>query len=321
MRMDWTQATIWTSSAGLDAVTGLLLDQGIEGFVIEDAQDFAQFLEGTELYWDYVDEELVKEKQQAETNIKIYVDNGPKGAEQISLLRGALSGLRQRDTENAFGRLEITLDTVRQEDWENNWKQYFKPFKVGETFYIKPSWETLDDVEGRTVLEIDPSSSFGTGTHETTQLCICFLEKYLKKGDRVLDMGCGSGILSVAASLLGAKDITAVDIDPIAVKIALENAQKNGMDLKTFVGDAAKDEALCQKIGGGYQVIAANIVADVIISMRSIFLDKLSPEGVLIVSGILAPRADEVIQALTGAGLQLVEKRRNGDWVACSLRR
>ena len=316
---NWTEVTIWTSAAGIDAVTGMLMDLGIDGFVIEDAQDFADFLQDTEIYWDYVDEQLAKEKQNAETNVKIYIEDSPSGAELLAQVHAGLTALRARDTEQAFGRCTAELAAIKQEDWENNWKQYFKPFRVGQTFLIKPSWEQCEPEDGRRILEIDPSSSFGTGTHNTTQLCICELERLVKQGDRLLDMGCGSGILSVAAHMLGAADITAVDIDENATRIAAENAQKNGFALRTYVGDVIGDAALSEQIGGAYDIIVANIVADVIMGMQDILKGKLTADGTLIVSGIIAPRADEVQQSLLDAGFVLDRRDQSGDWVAMTL--
>ncbi|MDO5548631.1 MAG: 50S ribosomal protein L11 methyltransferase [Eubacteriales bacterium] len=316
---NWTEVTIWTTTPGIDAVTGMLMDLGINGFVIEDAQDFADFLKDTEIYWDYVDEELSREKQAAETNVKIYVEDSPSGAELLAQVDAGLAAIRARDAEGQFGRCVTELASIRREDWENNWKQYFKPFAVGERFLIKPSWETCDDTDGRIVLEIDPSSSFGTGTHNTTQLCICELERLVKPGDRLLDMGCGSGILSVAARLLGAEDIGAADIDPNAVNIARENAEKNGFALTTYVGDVTGDPDLDAAIGGEYDIIVANIVADVIMGMREILKRKLKDDGTLIVSGIIAPRADEVQESLLGAGFVLRNRQQSGDWVAMTL--
>lgn len=237
----------------------------------------------------------------------------------LAQVNAGLAELRARDTEKAFGRCVTELASIRQEDWENNWKQYFKPFRVGETFLIKPSWEQCEPEEGRRILEIDPSSSFGTGTHNTTQLCICELERLVKSGDRLLDMGCGSGILSVAAHMLGAEDVTAVDIDPNAVRIAAENAEKNGFALHTGVGDVIGDAELSARIGGDYDIIVANIVADVIMGMQDILKSKLKREGTLIVSGIIAPRADEVQASLLGAGFVLDRRDQSGDWVAMTL--
>lgn len=316
---NWTEVTIWTSTTGIDAVTGMLMDLGIDGFVIEDSQDFEDFLHDTEIYWDYVDEKLSQEKKDAETNVKIYVEDSPAGAEMLAQVNAGLAELRARDTEKAFGRCVTELASIRQEDWENNWKQYFKPFRVGATFLIKPSWEQCEPEEGRRILEIDPSSSFGTGTHNTTQLCICELERLVKSGDRLLDMGCGSGILSVAAHMLGAEDVTAVDIDPNAVRIAAENAEKNGFALHTGVGDVIGDTELSARIGGDYDIIVANIVADVIMGMQDILKSKLKREGTLIVSGIIAPRADEVQASLLDAGFVLDRRDQSGDWVAMTL--
>ena len=316
---NWTEVTIWTTTTGIDAVTGMLMDLGINGFVIEDAQDFEDFLKDTEIYWDYVDEELSKQKKSAKTNVKIYIEQSPEGAELLAQVDAGLTELRTRDVNGVFGDCIAELASLRREDWENNWKQYFKPFAVGEKFIIKPSWETCDNPDGRIVLEIDPSSSFGTGTHNTTQLCICELERLVQPGDRLLDMGCGSGILSVAARLLGAEDICAVDIDPNAVNIARENADKNGFALTTYVGDVTHNAKLDDAIGGGYDIIVANIVADVIMGMQEVLKRKLKDDGTLIVSGIIAPRADEVQESLVGAGFVLHNRQQSGDWVAMTL--
>ena len=316
---DWTEVTIWTSTKGIDAVTGMLMDLGINGFVIEDAQDFEDFLKDTEIYWDYVDEELSEKKKSAPTNVKIYIEHNPEGAELLAQVEAGLAAIRLRDTEHEFGRCTAELASIKREDWENNWKQYFKPFKVGEKFIIKPSWETCENEDDRIILEIDPSSSFGTGTHATTQLCICELEKSVKPNMRLLDMGCGSGILSVAAKLLGADDISAVDIDENAVNTAKENALKNGFELKGYVGDVTADSKLDEEIGGEYDIIAANIVADVIMGMRDVLKRKLKDDGTLIVSGIIAPRADEVEKSLTEAGFKTVCRHQSGDWTEMTL--
>ena len=261
----------------------------------------------------------MREKRAQETCLKIYLSDDEAGAKQYAALRTSLENLKARDEEHAWGRLVTETALTRQEDWEWGWKQYFKPFRVGETFLIKPSWEQCEPEEGRRILEIDPSSSFGTGTHNTTQLCICELERLVKSGDRLLDMGCGSGILSVAAHMLGAEDVTAVDIDPNAVRIAAENAEKNGFVLHTGVGDVIGDAELSARIGGDYDIIVANIVADVIMGMQDILKSKLKREGTLIVSGIIAPRADEVQASLLDAGFVLDRRDQSGDWVAMTL--
>ena len=206
---------------------------------------------------------------------------------------------------------------TRQEDWEWGWKQYFKPFPVGEKFLIKPSWETVDDPGARQILEIDPASSFGTGTHDTTQLCITMLEKTVKGGEKLLDMGTGSGILAIAAGMLGANPEVAVDIDEHCLTCALENAERNGVTIKkTLHGDALRDQKLAEEIGGGYDIICANIVADIIIGMAPMFFEKLKEGGTLITSGIIEERADEVGQALEQAGFRLTDRQVSNGWAA-----
>ena len=314
--MEWLELKIDTSPSGLDAVTALLEQQGITSVIIDDEADFKDFLEHNRQYWDYVDEDLLREKAGV-SRVTFYLERNEDALNIVAQVRIAMSALKKEHPE--YGPMLLTIDNVADADWENNWKQYFKPFRVGETFLIKPSWEQCEPEEGRRILEIDPSSSFGTGTHNTTQLCICELERLVKSGDRLLDMGCGSGILSVAAHMLGAEDVTAVDIDPNAVRIAAENAEKNGFALHTGVGDVIGDAELSARIGGDYDIIVANIVADVIMGMQDILKSKLKREGTLIVSGIIAPRADEVQASLLGAGFVLDRRDQSGDWVAMTL--
>lgn len=314
--MEWFEVTIHTDTRAIDLVTALLIDAGIDCFAVEDREDFAAFLEDTEIYWDYVDEDLMKEKSQQETMFKIYMENSQESFKTLKVVEKSLKELKQRDENNEYGTLELDVGNIRpQEDWENNWKQYFKPFTVGEKFVIKPSWEEYDQSTDRIILEIDPASSFGTGSHDTTQLCMCELEKYIEKESKVLDMGVGSGILSIAAHLLGANNITAVDIDENCIKTAIENGEKNGIRLKTFCGDIVKDKELCDKIGSEYDIIVANIVADVIIAMAKIFKDKLKDNGVLITSGIINTRGDEVQVAIENAGFEILSRTQQNDWI------
>lgn len=319
--MDWTEVTIFTTTAGIDVVTDLLDTLHIEGYALEDAADFEEFLHDTEIYWDYVDEELCKNLRGQETKIKIYLPGDESGEVQLAELNRLLAEKKEQDAENAWGRLTTETAVTRQEDWEWGWKQYFKPFPVGETFLIKPSWEEVDDPQGRRILEIDPASSFGTGSHDTTQLCMAALERTIRGGERLLDMGTGSGILAIAAGMLGAKPETVVDIDPHCLTCAQENAERNGVTLgKALCGDALRDPALAEEIGSGYDVICANIVADIIIGMAPMFAQKLVPGGTLITSGIIAPRADEVGEALEKAGFTLLDRAESSDWAAFTAR-
>lgn len=315
--LDWKEITIYTSTAGIEPVEGVLDALGIEGYALEDAADFEAFLQDTEIYWDYVDEDLKHRLTTQETKLKVYLEDSPAGEMLLARLNTALAQLRTADADNAWGRLTTDAALTRQADWEWGWKQYFKPFPVGARFLIKPSWETVEDAGGRTILEIDPASSFGTGSHDTTQLCIAALEQTVRGGERLLDMGTGSGILAIAAALLGASADTAVDIDAHCLLCAQENAARNGVTIaRTLHGDALRDKALAAQIGDGYDIICANIVADIIIGMAPMFCDKLKPGGVLICSGILDERAAEVERALLDAGFAVRTHAASGGWSA-----
>lgn len=320
--MNWIETQIITASAGVDALCAMLTDLGIKGFSIADPADFQEFLQNKEGKWDYIDQDLLG-MAQGDTTVTVYLPDNAQGAEQLVALRAMLAQIHARDDAQLFGTLELTLKNVREEDWANNWKQYFKPFTVGERLLIKPSWETCENPRNRAVLEIDPASSFGTGQHHTTRLCLELLEQLMHPGDRVLDLGCGSGILSIGALLLGASGATAVDIEENAAATATENARKNHIDptlYRVFCGNVLEDEALCREIGDGYDLICANIVADVLIAMKQLFRQFLRPEGTLIVSGIIMERRDEVLDQLKNAGFTLLEVREKEGWAAASLR-
>ncbi len=318
--MDWIETAIYTTTQGIEAVTGRLLGLGIDGFVIRDAQDFEDFLEDKDGNWDYIDDDLMGLKD-CETTVTVYIPNDANAPELVSAIRAELNALKQSDEQSEFGRLECELKNIREQDWANNWKQYFKPLCVGEKLLIKPSWESVSENETRRILEIDPAASFGTGQHNTTQLCLELLEQNISQGDSLLDLGCGSGILSIAAILLGAQRATAVDIDENSVKIAAENAQKNNIPSGSYTalaGNIITDKALAEKIGTGFDVVCANIVADVLIAMSGLFAGFLKKGGKLVVSGIIEPRRDEVLEKIQASGFELVQTRQKDDWVAAS---
>lgn len=316
--MEWTEVNIYTETAGIDLLCSKLMDIGIKGFVIQDADDFNEFLENKNGQWDYIDEDLMG-LSQCETRITVYLPANSQGADMLSSIRTMLAELKANDADNVYGRLEAELSSIREEDWANNWKQYFKPIKVGEKLVIKPSWEKYDEDSERIILEIDPASSFGTGQHHTTRLCLELLEKNLKTGDKLLDMGCGSGILSIGAMLLGAESTVAVDIEQNAAATAMENALKNHISsekYKTYYGNILTDAKLADEIDCKYDIITANIVADVLIAMKEFFVRYLKKGGTLIVSGIIEERMHEVIEALESVGFSEPEANIKEGWAA-----
>jgi len=319
--LEWTEVKIYTSTEAIDLVCAKLMDIGINGFSILDAEDFNEFLANKDGKWDYIDEDLMG-LTGCETCITVYLPGNSQGADMLLSVRAMLSELKATDMGNAYGRLEAELSNIREEDWANNWKQYFKPLKVGEKLLIKPSWEEYENNDGRIILEIDPASSFGTGQHNTTRLCLELLEKAMNKGDKILDMGCGSGILSIGAMLLGADSVVAVDIEQNAVETAAENAQKNNipfMKYTAYCGDVISNKELCEKIGEGYDLITANIVADVLIAMKDIFRKKIKNGGTLIISGIITERKDEVVNAVVSAGFKVINTAECEGWAAVEL--
>lgn len=315
--MNWLEVTIYTSKEGLEVLTGILIQMGVTGFVIEDPDDFAEFLTHRGESWDYMDAS-VEELKDVQTNIKFYLAENAQGQETFIEIKNTLARLKAET--DAYGSLRLETGDVREEDWANNWKQYFKPFTVGEQFVIKPTWESYDEPTTRHILEIDPNSSFGTGQHYTTQLCIEQLEHLIHEDVEVLDMGCGSGILSIAALMLGARHVTAVDIDQNSVNIACDNFKQNNMPTsryRAYCGNVMADEDLENKIGHGkYDVVVANIVADVIIGMKQELRAFVKPSGKIIASGVIGDRCEEVKGHLEEVGFVIDGVTEKNDWVA-----
>lgn len=315
--MEWTEVNIYTSAEGIELLCSKLMDIGVKGFVIKDSEDFKEFLENKNGQWDYIDDDLMG-LADCETCVTVYLPGNDQGADMLMSIKSMLADMKASDSENIYGRLEAELSDICEEDWANNWKQYFKPFKVGEKLAVKPSWEEFSD-DSRIILEIDPASSFGTGQHHTTRLCLEIIEKSLKEGDTILDLGCGSGILSIAGILLGAEKAVAVDIEENAAATAKENAEKNNIteeQYKTCFGNILTDEVLADKIDGKYDMITANIVADVLIAMKDYFVRYLRKGGTLIISGIIEERMDEVFEAIEKVGFVQKQVSVREGWAA-----
>lgn len=314
--MQWIEVCIHTASGAIDLVGDRLTVLGFDSFIIDDEQDFHTFLEQNRQYWDYVDEELAK-KMRGLSQIRLYLEDGPTAMEQVELLKEQLALLKQQNPSVDFGALSVTLSNVKDEDWENNWKQYYKPLSIGEKLMVVPEWLTPDNPEGRIEVLLDPGMIFGTGAHASTQMCMVELEHAIQGGERVLDLGSGSGILSITAVLLGAAHATGVDIDPKAEDIARQNAAINEIHADRFTaitGDVIADKAMMERLGTDYDVVLANIVADVIIPLAPVVPHFLKPDSVFICSGILSTRLHEVAEALENAGLHVLIAHQQDDW-------
>ncbi len=311
--MQWLELKIDTTPAGLTPVSDLVESLGITGLVIEDEGDFHDFLEHNHQYWDYVDEELMEAKRGL-CRITFYVSADDEGMDTVAKVRVALSELKSRRSD--CGSLVMTMAQMDDADWENNWKQFYKPMEIGERLIVVPEWESAK-THGRIPLILNPGLTFGTGSHATTRLCLTALEKHVTAGQRVLDLGCGSGILSIAALLLGAEHAFACDIDEKCVDVAYENAALNGIGKDKYTvrwGDVLSDKQLRKEMDDQYDIIVANIVSDVIIGLAPQVRPFLKEGGYFLTSGIIDTRAAEVAQKLRDAGWNIVEERQSEGW-------
>ena len=298
--MDWLEVSVDAHGAP-DELCGRLLALGAESFVIEDERDFHSFLENNTQYWDFVDDALAADYAGA-SRVKFWLSDD--GAGRAVLARVEAAGLSP------------TVKTVRDADWENNWRAYYKPVEAGERLVVVPAWQEYDG--DRVPIRLDPGLLFGTGDHPTTRLCLAAVERAVKPGARVLDLGCGSGILGIAAAVLGCASVTAVDVDEKAPEIVAQNAALSGVEdrFTVLVGDVIADRRLRQKLGGGYDLVLANIVADVIIPLAQHVPAMLAPGGVFVCSGIIDGREDETEKALRTAGLTVLRHERLEEWSA-----
>ena len=305
--MQWIEITIDTTPEEIDELCMKLDDCGISGLIIENEEDIRNFLEENKAYWDYIDEELEKSIKGV-CRVRFYLENSEMGFMRLGYLRGQL------------GSLKLHMRPVSDEDWENNWKQYYKPIEVGSRLLIVPEWEKVEDSGGRIVLRLDPGLIFGTGSHPTTQMCLEALEMIAGPGKNILDLGCGSGILSIAGMLLGTDNAIGCDIDEKAPKVALENAKLNGIDeehISFFTCDVVNDSEAFEELAvNKYEIITANIVADVIIALAPKVEELLTEDGLFICSGIIEGRQNEVLESLINSGLVVIGEYQKDGWYA-----
>lgn len=305
--MTWLEYCLATASGKLDALAAKLTANGAEGLVIEDEEDFRRFLEENRQYWDYVDEEL-EQRMSGVAQIKFYVPATDAGRAEAE---GYLEGLTD---------VSVTVSPMEEEDWANGWKKYYQPLEIGRRLYVVPEWMEQTPPAGRVSLILNPGLTFGTGAHPTTQLCLEGVERYAQTGQRVLDLGCGSGILSIAALKLGADYALGVDIDPKAPDVARENGELNGVSRESYrllAGDVLGDKSLQTELAQQpWDLILANIVADVIIPLAGMVGPWLASGGHFLCAGIIDTRAAEVRAALEQNGFVIVDALERKGWCA-----
>ena len=304
--MKWIEVSVKTTTAAVEAVANVLYDAGVNGVAIEDPRDL-QLLNQGDNAWELVDDTLIDSYYEGAI-VKGYIPDSPEVAGQVDLIRKAVDLLPGFGLN--VGEGEVTMLPIDEEDWSEEWKKYFKPQKPGERIVIKPTWESYEAGEGEVVLELDPGMAFGTGTHETTVLCLQELEKHVDSHKTVLDIGCGSGILAIAAALLGYKNAVGVDVDPLAVEISKRNASLNHVDDTVDIRLGNLMDVVEEKA----DILVSNIIADIIIKMSPDAAKYMQPGGIWIASGIINEKIPMVEQAMTSAGLELLKIRSMGEW-------
>lgn len=312
--MKWNKYRLSTTTEAVDLISYTLAEMGIEGIEIEDKVPLSEE-DKQKMFIDLLPE---LDEDDGTAFVSFYIE--PE-KDHESTLEEVLAAVKELADFVDIGEATIEKTQTEDIDWMNNWKKYWKPFNVDEHIIIKPTWETLEDVpEDTLVVEIDPGTAFGTGTHHTTRLCITQVNKYLQKGMDVLDVGCGSGILSIIALMLGAKAATATDLDILAVNATLENAEVNGIDPAVYTvlqGNVITDEAFRRQVGEHkFDMVVANIFAEIIIPLSDVVKEMMKPGTLFITSGIIDEREEDVRTALIRNGFEIMEVTHSGGWVS-----
>lgn len=316
--MKWNKYRLATTTEAVDLISYTLAEMGIEGIEIEDKVPLSEE-DKKRMFIDLLPD---LEEDDGKAYVSFYIE--PE-KDHDSTLEEVLAAVRELADFVDIGEATIEKSQTEDIDWMNNWKKYWKPFKVDEHIIIKPTWETVEDVpEDTLVVELDPGTAFGTGTHHTTRLCITQLKKYMQPGQKVLDVGCGSGILSIIALLLGAKEASATDVDIHAVEAAIENARVNGIDSDIYTvltGDVISDADFRHKVGEHkFDMVLANIFAEIIIPLSGVVKEMMKPGALFITSGIIDEREEDVRKALTENGFEIMEVTHSGGWVSFTAR-
>ena len=314
--MDYLEITVSTASEGIEIVANALTSGGFDSLVVEDQAEYETFLEDNRAYWDYIDEEFQAELQGL-SRIKLYLEVDGSEKKQLEKLNKVLAYLKKRFPDKNLGSLELEQKLLPETNWEESWKENYPAQYVGENLIVLPYWNA-EETEGRTPIILDPGLTFGTGAHPSTQMVMEFMEELVRPGMRVIDLGSGSGILSIAALRLGAMSAVGVDIDPKAENIARENAGFNGFGPDCFsavTGNVTEDVELMEKLSeGGYDIVLVNIVADVIIGLAPVLKHFMKPGSIVLCSGILDVREQDVRDALNTAGLDIMARKEKEDW-------
>ena len=313
--MAWLELTIETASAGIEDVAAALTAGGFSDLLMEDQQEFESFLEDNRAYWDYIDESL-QEKLNGLSRIKLYLEDTDEAG--LAKVKALLKAQKEKDTQNRLGSLKLTVAALPDTDWAESWKDNYPPQMVGEKLLILPYWLADTDTQGKLPVILDPGLTFGTGAHPSTQMVLEAMEQTIKPGAVCVDLGSGSGILSIAALRLGAKSAIGVDIDPKAEDIARENCGYNGFAAPAFTaltGNVLTDKPLMDRLcARQFDVVLVNIVADVIVALSPVLPRLMNEKSKLICSGILENRLADVTAALEKAGLTVTKVRQKEEW-------